>query len=219
MSDEELAAHCKSKLDGALDELLARYDRRVRACARQMASDQREVEDLVQETFLRVISSLARFEGRSAFATWLYRIAHNTCIDKFRRDARQRAHRGAAGERQLLEDFLAKDPAGQWGDPEAQLEHDLASCYVGWLLSTLSAPSRQVIQLRLLDGRSDIEVAQLLGATPDAVKSRLRRARAQLRAAINDHGACPFCGFRYETTERASATTPDPRTGESATSA
>jgi RNA polymerase sigma factor (sigma-70 family) len=203
MSDEELAAHCVSKLDGAMDELLRRYGQRVRACARQMAADRGEVEDLVQETLLRMVSSLAHFEGHSAFATWLYRLAHNTCVDSFRRDSRQRAHRTGKDDQRILEQFLADDQSEHWGDPEAQLEHDLASCYVGWLLSKLGPQNRRVVELRLLDGRSTEEVAQILGTTTDGVKSRLRRARSQLRAAIEADGVCPFCGYQYAGLEEA----------------
>jgi RNA polymerase sigma-70 factor (ECF subfamily) len=197
MSDEELAAHCVDKLDGALEELLERYDRRIRSCARRMAVDRDAVEDLVQETFLRVLSSLPGFEGKSAFSTWLYRLAHNTCIDSFRRTTRQRAHRTGQDDQSLLEEFLAQDDQEESEDPEVHLEHELASCYVGWLLSTLSAGNRRVIELRLLDGRSTEEVARLLGTTIDGVKSRLRRARAQLRGVIEADSPCPFCGFRY----------------------
>jgi RNA polymerase sigma-70 factor (ECF subfamily) len=198
MSDEELAAHCVDKLDGAMEELLARYDRRIRSCARQMAYDRDAVEDLVQETFLRVLSSLPVFEGKSAFSTWLYRLAHNTCIDTFRRTTRQQAHRTGKDDQALLEEFLAHDDEEKGGDPEAHLEHELASCYVGWLLSTLSVDNRRVIELRLLEGRSTDEVAHLLGTTADGVKSRLRRARAQLRGVIEGDRPCPFCGLHYD---------------------
>jgi RNA polymerase sigma-70 factor (ECF subfamily) len=201
VSDEELAANCVSKLDGAMEELLHRYERRIRACAAQMAADPAEVEDLVQETFLRVIAAVSRFEGHSAFGTWLYRLAHNTCVDSFRREIRQRAHQTGKDDREILEHFLADGQPEEWGDPEAQLEHELASCYAGWLLSTLSPQSRRVVQLRLLDGRSTEEAARMLGTTTDAVKSRLRRARAQLRAAVKDGGSCPFCGYHYEPQE------------------
>ena len=198
MSDEELAAHCVGRLDGAMEELLARYDRRIRSCARQMAYDRDAVEDLVQETFLRVLSSLPGFEGKSAFSTWLYRLAHNTCIDTYRRTTRQRAHRTGRDDQALLEEFLAGDDDQGGGDPEAHLEHELAACYVGWLLSALSADNRRVIELRLLEGRPTEEVARLLGTTADGVKSRLRRARAQLRRIVEGHSPCPFCGYRYD---------------------
>jgi RNA polymerase sigma-70 factor (ECF subfamily) len=198
MTDEELAAHCVERLDGAMEELLARYDRRIRSCARQMAYDRDTVEDLVQETFLRVLNSLPRFEGKSAFSTWLYRLAHNTCIDTFRRTTRQQAHRTGKDDQALLEEFLAYDDDQESGDPETHLEHELAACYVGWLLSGLRADNRRVIELRLLEGRSTGEVAHLLGTTVDGVKARLRRARAQLRGIVEGATPCPFCGFCYD---------------------
>ncbi len=218
MSDEELAAHCVEKLDGAMEELLARYDRRIRGCARQMTHDRDAVEDLVQETFLRVLSSLPSFEGKSAFSTWLYRLAHNTCIDTFRRTTRQQAHRTGKDDQALLEEFLGYDDGQGSGDPETHLEHELAACYVGWLLSALSADNRRVIELRLLEARSTEEVAHLLGTTVDGVKSRLRRARAQLRGIVQDSSPCPFCGYRYDAgadaTPRGADADPEPVLGE-----
>ena len=204
MSDEELAAYCRDKLEGAMEELLERYERRIRACARRMALDRGEVDDLVQETFLRVVGSLPRFEGGSAFSTWLYRLAHNTCADSFRRGTRQRAHRSGKDDQAVLEAFISE--GDDWGDPEAEVEHQLAACYARWLLSGLSAENRRVVELRLLEGRSTEEVAHLLGTTTDGVKSRLRRARAQLRDLTEGSARCPFCGYRYTGTDHARPT-------------
>src|SRR5579884_4408547 len=89
MTDEELARHCSSEMGACLEELVGRYEERIRDCARRMSLQRDQAEDLVGEIHLRLVASLAHFEGRSAFGTWLFRLAHNTCIDAFRRDSRR----------------------------------------------------------------------------------------------------------------------------------
>lgn len=193
LSDEELALHCSTELADCMDELLRRYDGTIRDCARRMAMDPDQAEDAAQEIFLRLVTSLPRYEGRSAFATWLYRLAHNTCIDSFRRDvrrARVRADRRA--ETEGGEDFMDRLPA-EWGEPDEELDQRIQECYLAWVVSQLPPDYRQVIRLRLVEGRSTEEVAATLGATPDAVKGKLKRARQRLRTELATPRACPYC--------------------------
>lgn len=191
-SDEELVARCTGGTNQCLEELLKRYDQRIQACARQMALSRSEVEDLVQMTVLHVISALPSFHGESAFGTWLYRVAHNTCVDAFRRASRDRA-RTTGLEASTAGDSLEWLRA-DWGDPEDELDRDRAACYTAWLLSRLRPEQRAVVQLRLIDGFSTAETALLLHTTPDGVKARLRRARALLHGIVESGAPCPSCG-------------------------
>lgn len=200
LRDDELVRAALDELDGSLDELVHRYETRVRACARRMALDSDRVEDLVQEVFLRMLASLQGFEGRSAFGTWLYRLAHNTCIDAFRRDLRAaRTERGTAdghdpiGDQQEPLDRVAAD----WGDPLESLEDRIVDCYLGRALAALPDDYRQVLRLRLVEGLSTRETAARLGTTTDAVKARLKRARRQVREHLAERRPCPFCQGRY----------------------
>lgn len=194
LSDDELARHCTTELAGCMDELLGRYDRTIRDCARRMAIDPGQADDLAQEIFLRVVASLPRFEGRSAFATWLYRLAHNTCIDEFRREVRaQRRQHVPRPDDAGGDDLLDSLPAS-WGDPGTGLDERIKDCYLAWTLSQLPADYREVIRLRLAEGRPAEEVAAILGTTVDAVKAKLKRARRRLRDDLASPRACPFCG-------------------------
>lgn len=195
MPDEELARLCAAQVAGCMDELLARYEARVQACARRMALDRDQAEEAVQETFLRVVSSLASFQGRSAFSTWLYRLAHNTCIDLFRRGTRdaRRQVPVAHGADSSVEDPLQALPAAD-GDPQAELDAQVQECYLGQALAKLPPSYREIVRLRLGEGRSSEEVARMLGTTVDAVKAKLRRARQQLRAILLERRECPICG-------------------------
>lgn len=204
LTDEELAARCSEHVAGCMDELVHRYEQRVRDCARRMSLDRQDAEDVVQEIFLRMLSSLPRFQGKSAFATWMYRLSHNTCIDAFRRDARERGRRlttAPAGEADPLGSM-----ATQFGDPEAELDATIQECYLGQALASLPESYRQVVLLRLGEGRSSEEVAGLLGTTVDSVKSKLRRARKLLRQELLERRTCPVCrqmgAFRVEASGR-----------------
>lgn len=201
LSDEELALRCSKHVEGCLEELVRRYEKRVRDCARRMSLDRQQAEDLVQETFLRMVASIPRFRGQSAFATWMYRLAHNTCIDAFRKATRERRHRLTSVPDDREEDPIDQLVAG-FGDPERELDVGIQECYVGRALAELPEDYREIVRLRLGDGRSSPEVAEILGASVDSVKSKLRRARKLLREWLGERRSCPVCGemgpFRVE---------------------
>lgn len=193
MSDEELARLCSTQIAGCMEELIGRYEARIEQCARQMALDRQQAEDAVQEILLRLVTSLPRFEGRSAFGTWLYRLAHNTCIDLFRKGAREsRARLSSTLAEDGPEDILAQIPS-TWGDPERDLDDAIQQCYLGRALVELPDDYRLILRLRLAEGRSNQEVAETLGTTVDSVKAKLRRARQQLREHLLTHQTCPIC--------------------------
>ncbi len=199
LPDEELAP-CAPEDHRCLEILLERYQEKIRACAWKMVGDPNEIEDLTQETALRLIGSLPGFRARSSFATWVYQIAHNTCVDSYRR--RSRAPVAAVrleseeGELPLAEQLVAEGT-----DPEALLEDSIAECYVEQALRELPEEYARIATLRLLDGWSNDEIAEELGTSVDAVKGKLKRARARLRAHLAESRTCPLCAagaFRFD---------------------
>lgn len=192
LTDEELALRCSEQVAGCMDELMRRYEQRVRECAQRMSLNRDDAEDVVQEIFLRMVTSLPRFQGQSAFATWLYRLSHNTCIDAFRKATRERRHRVTLVPEGDSTDPLEELVAG-FGDPEAELDQTIQECYLGQALASLPDGYREIVRLRLGEGRSNEEVARLLGASVDAVKSKLRRARKLLREWLLERRSCPVC--------------------------
>ncbi len=192
LTDEELAIRCSEHVAGCMDELVGRYEQRVRDCARRMSLDRQDAEDAVQEIFLRMVSSLPRFQGKSAFATWMYRLSHNTCIDAFRKGIRDKEHRLTTVPQDEQEDPLDHLVA-RFGDPEAELEATIQECYLGQALAGLPESYREIVHMRLGEGRSNEEVARLLGTTVDSVKSKLRRARKHLRELLLERRSCPIC--------------------------
>lgn len=201
LTDEELAARCPEHIAGCMDELVQRYEQRVKDCARRMSLDRQDAEDVVQEIFLRMVSSLPRFQGKSAFATWMYRLSHNTCIDAFRKGVRESGRRITTVPRDEAEDLLERMESG-FGDPETELDATIQECYLGQALESLPEGYREIVRLRLGEGRSNEQVARLLGTTVDSVKSKLRRARKLLREQLLERRSCPVCrqmgAFRVE---------------------
>ena len=176
LTDEELAP-CAPEDHRCLEILLERYQEKVRACAWKMVGDPNEVEDLTQEALLRLIRSLPGFRARSSFATWVYQIAHNTCVDAYRRRSRMPVAavqlEDQEGELSLPEQLVADGT-----DPEVLLEDAIAECYLEQALRELPEDYARIATLRLIDGWSNEEIAAGLGISRDAAKGKLKRARA-----------------------------------------
>lgn len=199
LTDEKLVP-CALEDHGCLEILLGRYEEKVRACAWRMVGDPNEIEDLTQESLLRLIRSLPGFRARSSFGTWVYQIAHNTCVDAYRRRSRAPVSATSfdteAGESPLADLLVAEGT-----DPEALLEDSIAECYVEQALRELPPDYARIAALRLVEGRSNEEIAEALGTTVDAVKGKLKRARARLRAHLAESRECPICAagaFRFD---------------------
>lgn len=151
--------------------------------ALRMVGNSADAEDLVQETFVRLHRSLARFRGESRVATWLYRTVSRLAIDQLRREKLKRAL--LIGRRS--EDGL--DPLEQVADaaPSAQknlLERERHQRLLA-LLQRLSPRQRAVFSLRHFEERPLREIAEILGLELGTVKAHLHRAVSQLREIID----------------------------------
>lgn len=185
--DEALAA-CP-EVPACRDILLRRYDRRIRACARRMSLEGVDAEDLAQETFVRVLQALPAFEGQSSFSTWLTRIATNSCVDQFRRGKIRRSHR-----------YEPSDGASFW---EAQVDRSplpadaliarARACRLDEAIAELPPEQRAVVELTLVAGLPQADVADRLGLTVEAIKGRLKRARTHLRRRLQEPTTCRRC--------------------------
>ena len=153
------------------------HPRVIRLCA-SMLGGWDEAEDAAQEVFLKAHRALPDFRGDASISTWLYRLASNHCLDALRARSRRRTDSWD----ELLErrgdelGALLRAP-DETGALEAR---DLAAK----ALSALSPEYRLVLALRELEGLTYEEIAEATGATLDSVKARLRRARAELEAAL-----------------------------------
>jgi len=177
----------------ALDALIERHQSRVFRFATRMCRNTEDARDVLQETLLSMARSVGRFRGESSVSTWLFAIARSFCIKSRRRRA------GAPAEILSLEaegraatSAIPDDAPG----PDRVLERQEIASTVGAALHSLDPRHREVLLLRDVEELTAPEVAEVLGLSVEAVKSRLHRARAalreRLRAALESGAAvCP----------------------------
>jgi len=175
-----LIERCRRQDAEAFARIVDAYQGRVFGFVRRMVSDSEEAADIAQEVFIRAYQSFTRFDGRSSLRTWLFRIAHNLCVDRARR-------LGRAPERTSLdvsdEDNAFEIPDQRW-DPQTIVLDDELKAIIEEALSTMSDKLRTVL---LLHDREDFayeEIAQTLDVPIGTVKSRLFLARAHLQKAV-----------------------------------
>jgi RNA polymerase sigma-70 factor (ECF subfamily) len=160
----------------AASELLELYYHDIYAYLRRLSSSNQDAEDLTQQTFLKVWSSLGSFVGRSKFSTWLYRIAYNTYIDW---------RRGNVDQAQCRSDqWWLECEDGNTGPLENFAEHQLVQQLYA-AVDRLEEDKRQVVHLHYYQGLSLRETAKVLGIATSTVKYRLREVLKILRMRID----------------------------------
>lgn len=170
--------------ESAFEDLVRRYQRQVANIIYLTMGDRADIEDLSQEAFLRVYKSLNRFEFDSSFYSWLYRIVVNLCIDEFRR----RKIRRTLSLDFFSEDRLEKEQKS--ADLNTGLDEVLGNekkNVVRQALDKLSPDHKTALILREYSDLSYADIADVLKITPQAVKSRIFRARAELRELLKDY--------------------------------
>lgn len=178
-----LVARAKSGDDGAFSELVNHYERRILRTARNITQNEEDAEDVLQEAFLKAYSNLDSFQGNSKFYTWLVRITVNEALMKLRK---RKSDRSVSLDEQLDtgEDTVIREIAVWDGTPEQRYSQDEIRGILDREIETLEPIYRSVFQLRDIDELSTEETADALGISIPAVKSRLLRARLQLREKL-----------------------------------
>jgi len=161
----------------ALTRLLEGYAPRVLRFGAKLCGTSADAEDVMQQTLLTVMSQLGTFRGESHFSTWLFSIARNHCLKLRSRGPEAHARAPLEAAEQVLE-----TPARQAPD-EAVSQEQLEQALDG-AIAALEPAQREVLVLRDIEGLSAQEVAQAVGVSVDAVKSRLHRARKALREQL-----------------------------------
>ncbi len=176
----------------ALEELIARHQRRVYRFGLKMCRDSEDAKDVLQETLLAAARTVKDFRGASSVSTWLYTIARSFCIKKRRRS------KFAPEQEESLDARAPGLEARQVMDPSRGPEDELAGRQVEVALeraiAALEPMYREVLVLRDVEGLTAPEVAEVMGLTVEAVKSRLHRARVAVREALAPLLAAPGAG-------------------------
>jgi RNA polymerase sigma-70 factor (ECF subfamily) len=156
----------------AFEELVAVHQHRVFGVALRMLDNAAEAEEIAQETFLRAHGSLAGFRGDAKLSTWLYAIVSRLCLNRLA-SADRRVVR--PGEEALLR------VADAGGGPDANAERGELEAALHRAIADLPEERRLVVILRDLEGLAYDEIARALGLEPGTVRSRLHRARMDLK--------------------------------------
>jgi RNA polymerase sigma-70 factor, ECF subfamily len=185
VSDELSLVQAAKKGDvGAFGELVKRYDRNVFRIALHITQNREDAEDVVQDAFLKAYENLEQFQGQSKFYTWLVRIAVNEALMKLRRRRPERMV-SLDQEVQTEEDSMPREVADWSPNPEQLYNQAELRDILGKTIQGLPPGFRTVFVLRDVEGLSTEETAQALELSVPAVKSRLLRARLQLRERLN----------------------------------
>jgi len=179
VADEVLVERAQAGDRGSFEVLVRRHADRLYAVVLPFTANSAEAEEVTQEAFLRAWRGIARFEGRSQFFTWLYRIG----INEAKRRAEQRP---AIGKVVSLEEEPVEQAADPSESPPVRSEHGELRAQLERAIRELPPDYRLPLVLRDVEGLSTAEAAAVMELGEAAFKSRLHRARLAVREAI-DH--------------------------------
>jgi RNA polymerase sigma-70 factor, ECF subfamily len=183
--DASLVNALRARSVTAFDNLLERHERRLQSVAEKITMNREDAEDVVQDSFLKVFKHLDSFRGDSQFSSWLTRITINQALMKKRG---QRPKFVSLDELLGFEDYAGVRELTARGYTPEQVcsQREFASVVFGFSAS-MRKSSRQVWQLHAERELSESEIAKVTGLTLSAVKSRLYRARQELRRKMERH--------------------------------
>lgn len=183
LTDQEVVAHARAGRESGYRELIERYQRPVLSLIYRLVRDRELAEDLVQETFIKVLNALDRYDPRYKFSSWIFRIAHNTAIDQLRKrevatlsldgsphadspDSVEASTLVAVSEDETPEEYAASRQIGE------EIER---------AIGLLRPEYRTAIVLWHVEGRPYDEIAQIMEVPLGTVKTYIHRARNELR--------------------------------------
>ncbi len=188
LGDAALVERCRKGDSEAMERLIVKYQNRIYNVVLKICADPDDAAELTQETFVKIIQNLSKFEGRSSFYTWAFRIAVNLTLNHCQRagrvslrslDAEQEPN--DSRDRQVLKDYLSDDSS-----PDAAVVAQRKELYeiAAKALMKLDEAQRAVVTLRDIEGMSYARIAEVLDIELGTVRSRLSRARSKLREVL-----------------------------------
>jgi RNA polymerase sigma-70 factor, ECF subfamily len=170
----------------AFSELVQRYERKIYRLAKHITQNDEDAEDVLQESFLKAYTHLDSFHGDSKFYTWLVRIAVNEALMKLRKRKSDRTV-SLDEPQDTGEDLVQREIAVWEDDPEKKYSREELADILSTAVQSLKPSFRTVFVLRDIEELSTEDTAESLGISIPAVKSRLLRARLQLREKLTRH--------------------------------
>ena len=183
LDEATLVERAKSGETAAFTELVRRYDKKIFRMAKQITQSDEDAEDVLQEALFKAYQHLNDFQGNSRFYTWLVRIAVNEALMKLRK---RKSDRTVSLDEEIDtgEETVTREIAVWDGDPEQRYSQEEMRVILDDAIQSLKPSFRTVFVLRDVEELSTEETADTLGLSIPAVKSRLLRARLELREKL-----------------------------------
>ncbi|MEM7385196.1 MAG: sigma-70 family RNA polymerase sigma factor [Verrucomicrobiota bacterium] len=184
-SDQELVARCQKGDRLAYDALVVRYRNRIFAMILNMVRNEADAWDLAQDAFVKAWLALPKFEARSSFYTWLYRIAHNVTYDWLRKKKIEARGEFNDDIKAAIEPGARTAPKGVLQPDEQARQQDIRR-RLETALAELSPEHRSVVVMKEIEGRQYKEIAEIMECSIGTVMSRLFYARKKLQSLLQD---------------------------------
>jgi RNA polymerase sigma-70 factor, ECF subfamily len=185
-SDGALVQRAQGGDARAFDALVTKYRSRIFSMTFHLVQNQEDAWDLSQEAFLKAWRALPNFKGDSGFYTWIYRIAHNACMDWLRKKRIQSAGEFDDNRADHQPDPTAEAVPHGFSRPDKAMANAELGERIRAAIAQLSEDHRTVILLREVEGLSYEEIAQVIQAPLGSVMSRLFYARKKLQQILKD---------------------------------
>ena len=185
IDDDVLVQQCRQGDSAAMERLICKYQNRIYNTVLKICANPDDAAELTQDTFVKVIENIDKFEGRSSFYTWAFRIAMNLTLNHCKRNSKlnftsleAESKENNWRPKQLLKEFLKNDASP---DPAVVAQNRELCGLVQEALMKLDDTRRAVIVLRDIEGMNYAQIARVLELELGTVKSRISRARNNLR--------------------------------------
>lgn len=185
-SEQALVAKCRKQDYDAFGRVVDAYQARVLGYVRRFVSNEEEALDVTQEVFIRAFQAMAGFDGRASLRSWLFRIAHNLCIDRARRNMRRPVQ--LSMEPTVEGDDPFDFPDSRWDPSASVLTEELRAVLEG-AVDTMSEKLRTVLLLHDQEDLGYEEIARIIEVPVGTVKSRLFLARAHVQKFVKAYMA------------------------------
>lgn len=179
----------------SFEKLVRLYEKRVFSLTSRMCRNSADAEEAAQEAFLAAWQALPAFRGDASFATWLYRLVSNACVDILRREGRHQAMAGPS----LDDEESSPGPPDKSPSPHALAERAELRRQIEAGLAALPPEYRQVLILREIHQCTYDEIAQICSIDLGTVKSRINRGRKRLRKILLESGNFSAAGASKKT--------------------
>jgi RNA polymerase sigma-70 factor, ECF subfamily len=191
LTDQQVVLRARDGAERAYRELIGRYQRPVFSLIYRLVRDREQAEDLAQDTFIKVLNAIDRYDATFKFSSWIFKIAHNTALDHLRRKHPETLSLDGSPHALTAADAEASSitPASSGETPEQYASNRELGSELEAAIGELRPEYRTAIVLCHVDGRGYDEIAQIMGVPLGTVKTYIHRGRKELMKRL-EHLRC-----------------------------